>query len=45
MDGRGHSTVTRSTAYRVLVRSGLIEQKSRRRLAGYVRGFLGRIVP
>jgi transposase InsO family protein len=31
MDRRGHGTVTRSTVYRVLVRNGLIEPKSRRR--------------
>jgi transposase len=31
MDRRGHGTVTRSTVYRVLVRGGLIEPKSRRR--------------
>jgi transposase InsO family protein len=31
MDRRGHGTVTRSTVYRVLVRSGLIEPKSRKR--------------
>ena len=29
MDRRGHDTVTRSTVYRVLVRNGLIEPKSR----------------
>lgn len=42
MDGRGHSTVTRSTAYRVLVRSGLIEQKSRRRKRVYRRKMVDR---
>jgi transposase len=31
MDRRGHGTVTRSTVYRVLVRNGLIEPKSRKR--------------
>jgi transposase InsO family protein len=31
MDRRGHGTVTRSTVYRVLVRNGLIEPRSRRR--------------
>ena len=31
MDRHGHGTVTRSTVYRVLVRNGLIEPKSRRR--------------
>jgi transposase len=31
MDRRGHGMVTRSTVYRVLVRNGLIEPKSRRR--------------
>ncbi len=31
VDRRGHGTVTRSTVYRTLVRSGLIEPKSRRR--------------
>jgi transposase len=31
MDRRGHGTVTRSTVYRVLVRTGLIEPKSRKR--------------
>jgi hypothetical protein len=31
MDRRGHGTVTRSTVYGVLVRSGLIEPISRRR--------------
>jgi transposase InsO family protein len=31
MDRRGHGAVTRSTVYRVLVRNGLIEPKSRRR--------------
>jgi transposase InsO family protein len=31
MDRRGHGTVTRSAVYRVLVRNGLIEPKSRKR--------------
>lgn len=31
MDRRGHGSVTRSTVYRVLVRNGLIEPRSRRR--------------
>ena len=31
MDRRGHGTVTRSTVYRVLVRNGLVEPKSRKR--------------
>ena len=31
MDRRGYGTVTRSTVYRVLVRNGLIEPRSRRR--------------
>jgi transposase len=31
MDRRGHGAVTRSTVYRVLVRNGLIEPKSRKR--------------
>src|SRR3984885_34758 len=31
MDRRGHGTVTRSTVYRVLVRNGLIQPKSRKR--------------
>jgi len=31
MDRRGHGTVIRSTVYRVLVRNGLVEPKSRRR--------------
>jgi transposase InsO family protein len=31
MDRRGHGSVTRSTVYRVLVRNGLIEPKSRKR--------------
>ena len=31
MDRRGHGTVKRSTVYRVLVRNGLIEPKSRKR--------------
>ena len=31
MDRHGHGTVTRSTVYRVLVRNGLIEPKTRRR--------------
>ena len=31
MDRRGHGTITRSTVYRVLVRNGLIEPKSRKR--------------
>jgi hypothetical protein len=31
MDRRGHGSITRSTAYRVLVRNGLIEPKSRKR--------------
>ena len=31
MDRRGHGMVTRSTVYRVLVRNGLVEPKSRRR--------------
>jgi transposase InsO family protein len=31
MDRRGHGTVTRSTVYRVLVRNGLIEPRSRKR--------------
>jgi hypothetical protein len=31
MDRRGRGIVTRSTVYRVLVRNGLIEPKSRKR--------------
>ena len=31
MDRRGHGTVTRSAVYRVLVRNGLVEPRSRRR--------------
>jgi transposase InsO family protein len=31
MDRRGHGAVTRSTVYRVLVRNGLVEPKSRKR--------------
>ena len=34
MDRRGHGIVTPSTVYRVLVRNGLIEPKSRKRTPG-----------